>query len=383
MQAEAPEEKAVWSDAEELPLTPSAGPLGTIDESQSPARAVASESQRIVANRQAAALRARSLRTAEQQEQPMIDIQSEDSEEARAEQRVPNREVQQEEEDGCLVWEVMLKKESSTDKFGFVQANGKLEFETRLANPSQRLVAGAARQALKKPEASPLPGPPVLTVRRIHEGLLLHRWNQKYPSIAVMPQDRIVSVNGETSLDTMQREIKSSKIVIKFMRYPQTFSLTLRKGDRRLGFRFERPTDGSKTEEVRFTEVLADGALPDYNREMVEAGRYQYVVLPDMRITAANDISGDGAAIAEELKRCEAVTLVVRRADQGRSSAARNKLRMMAAMMGGGAASAISDADGCSTAFSWVPGASTCDGAHTPQAESPQGTSVAAGLPKD
>jgi len=313
-----------------------------MDVSQSYHSSVGPVAARRAANQQAAAMRARGINSPS--EMPLkkcdrecgvasannFDLESEDSQEARAAQRVPNKDVRQEEVDGCLEWEVSLRKESASDKFGFVQANGKLEFETRLANPSQRAVnPGSSKTQLKGPEESPLPGPNVFIVRRIHDGALLHRWNLKYPAIAVQPHDRIVSVNGESSLEGMQREIKSPLILIKFVRYPEVFSLTLKKGDRRLGFRFERPPEGAKSEEVRFTEILAEGALPDYNREQVAAGRFQFVVLPDMRIIKANGLSGDGSEIAEELKRCSEVTLLVRRAEAESSSVAGVKSRMI------------------------------------------------------
>jgi len=347
------------------------------------AKTVPSAAQSALNRQVAAAMRARGvepvttpqLTPESQTPNNAFELESEDSEEARAENRVPNKEVVPEEVDGCLEWEVMLKKEASTDKFGFVQANGKLDFETRLANPCQRLVT-MGKRPLMPAESSPLPGPTALIVRKVHEGLLLHCWNQKYPQIAVRPQDRILSVNGEASLEAMQREIKSAKIVIKFKRYPEMFTARLTKNNRRLGFRFEKPTSAvdskGRSKELRITEICPDGAVPDYNREMALADRHHYVLLPDMRITQANDIVGDGGEIAEELKRCEEVTLTLRRADLPSSQT--RKLRMLAAAMRGGSASAISDADGGSTvAFSWVPGASTCDGGYSPQGGSPTG----------
>merc|ERR1740121_936017 len=131
--------------------------------------------------------------------------ESEDSSEARRQNRVPNKEVQMEESDGCYFWEVLLRKETPDDKFGFVQANGKLEFEARLANPSQRPTTPVSTAPIRPPEDSPLEGPQVLIVRRIHENALLDAWNKRYPDIAVHPQDRICSVNGETTLEGMQR----------------------------------------------------------------------------------------------------------------------------------------------------------------------------------
>jgi len=268
-------------------------------------------------------------------------VESETSEEARAENRVPNKEVQQVEVDGCLVWEVLLRKETAEDKYGFIQANGKLDFQTRLANPSPRPRTGGEAQTQRPPEESPLPGPQLLVVRRIHEGGLLDRWNKRHPAIAVKPQDRICTINGETSIEGMQREVREPKIVIKFQRYPERFSIHLKKDGRRLGFRFERPPTGIHMKEVRLTEVLAEGALPDNNRAEVEAKRWDRVALPDMLIVAANGITGDANAIAEELKRCEEVTIEFVRHDMTLQAAlqAKHKIRMMAKMLPGGGGS--------------------------------------------
>merc|ERR1712113_345051 len=102
----------------------------------------------------------------------------------------PVDEVKQEEgEDGCLYWDVMLEKESVEDKFGFVQANGKLEFETRFLG----------LRALAEAQGTAFSGPHVLIVRRIHEQGLLHAWNLRHPEAQVYPQDRICKVNFETT----------------------------------------------------------------------------------------------------------------------------------------------------------------------------------------
>merc|ERR1712187_587397 len=96
------------------------------------------------------------------------------------------------------------------------------------------------------------------------------------------------------------------------MRYPQRFTVPLAKNGRKFGFRFERPQHSNK-EDVRITEVSTDGALFLHNTQQVSLGRWQYVILPGMRILAANNVSGDALQITEELKRCNVVTLHVRR----------------------------------------------------------------------
>jgi len=234
----------------------------------------------------------------------------------------------------------MLKKETDKDKFGFVQANGKLEFETRLVNPSRRCASPGApgpKPTMKTPEDSPLPGPQVLLVRRIHEGALLHRWNQRHPQIAVKSQDRIISINGETTVESMQNEIRKPKVHIKFQRYPERFTVNLKKNGQRLGFRFERPAQGMQSEEIRIIEVLPHGALPDYNKQQVDDGHFELAVLPDMRIASANSVKGDATEIAEELKRSDEVKLEIRRAEHvlQTQNQVRTKMRMLAKLAAG------------------------------------------------
>lgn len=245
-------------------------------------------------------------------------------------------------EDGCTYWEITLKKEHVDDKFGFVQANGKLEFETRLQSSS-----GSAASAAQTPNSAAAaeanadhalpPGPQVLIVRRIHENSLLHRWNRRHPEARVFPLDRICSVNGENTVESMQREIRSQSIVLRFMRYPERFAVTLKKDGRRLGFRFEFP-QGAKAEEVRVTQLMTEGALPFHNAEQVSRARWHYVVLPDMRIEAANDVYGNASQIAEELKSCEEVTLRLRRAEHALLNSRHLQVRAqaIAGFMGGG-----------------------------------------------
>jgi len=154
----------------------------------------------------------------------------------------------------------------------------------------------------------------VLVVRRINEDGLLEAWNKRHPEARVKAQDRILSVNGVHSVEGMQKEIRSRRIVLQFARYPDRFRVALKKNGRRLGFRFERPTS-QHLQELRISEVLPEGALPDHNTEQGSLGLWHYCVLPDMRIEATNGISGDAWEMAEELKRCETVELQIRRAE--------------------------------------------------------------------
>ncbi|CAE7204040.1 EHMT1 [Symbiodinium natans] len=208
-----------------------------------------------------------------------------------------------EEEDGCLFWQVLLKKESDQDKFGFAQANGKMEFEIRLEGKFE---------SSKRPR---LPGPDMLVVKRIYPDGLLQKWNARVPQLEVRPQDRILAVNDQTDVEAMAREIREPRVFLQMVRFPDRFIIGLSKENgSKLGFRFERP-QGTFAEEVRITEVLDDGALMAYNKHQVEMGRYAFVVLPEMRIDRVNDVWGDAELIANELKSAMAVDLHIRRAD--------------------------------------------------------------------
>jgi len=112
--------------------------------------------------------------------------------------------------DGCVYWNVVVQKESSADKFGFVHANGKLDFESRLAGNSDN------HQCLI--------GPQVLIVRKIQIQGLLASWNLRHPEARVCPHDRICMVNGQATVEGMQMELrKREKVSMKVARYPDRF----------------------------------------------------------------------------------------------------------------------------------------------------------------
>jgi len=234
-------------------------------------------------------------------------------------------EAQMELEDGCIVWQVLLKKESVGDKYGFVQANGKIEFESRLARKPE----GSLDSDHENPVAL-LKGPEMLIVRRIHDGGLLARWNERVPELMVKPQDRIVSVNEDSTVEGMMQEIHSPRILIQMCRFPDQFTVTLNKDDGgKLGFRFERPQNVHSAE-VRITEVLDEGCVMNYNRQQVRQGRWAYVMLPDMRIDRVNDVSGDAQAISDELKMARVVELNVKRVDTSSLMPAQVRKRLAA-----------------------------------------------------
>lgn len=216
--------------------------------------------------------------------------------------------VMQKGNDGCLHWEVELVKRSRGDKYGFVQANGRTDFESWLSAGyiTKDMEDGLHEHDGPEREHCPLPGPEVLIVRKIYDGGLVWEWNQIHQEGAIRPQDRICAVNGQKEVAAMQREFRSANMVtMKMMRYPERFSLMLNMnnpGDR-LGFRFERPARGCQRSEVLITEILEDGLIAKHNRSQVALGKWHYVVMPMMLIEAANDAVGNACVIADELRR--------------------------------------------------------------------------------
>merc|ERR1712176_345783 len=104
----------------------------------------------------------------------------------------------------------------------------------------------------------------------------------------------------------MQREMKSQQIHLCLLRYPGSFTISLRKDGRLLGFRFERPAC-NELDHLRITELLTDGALPEHNEQQALLGCWHRIVLPGMEIQAANCVRGDAMELASELARCETV----------------------------------------------------------------------------
>lgn len=204
-----------------------------------------------------------------------------------------------EEENGCLFWQVLLKKDKAEDKYGFAQSNGRVEFE----------------MLLNKGKKEKMEGPNYLVVKRVYKAGLLAKWNERVPQLEVKTGDRIIAVNDQKSAEDMAKEIHAPRIFLQVMRFPDRFIVALSKENGvKLGFRFERP-QGNFSEEVRITEVMETGAMMSYNKTQVALNRYAFVVLPDMRIDRVNDVWGDAELIAGELKAATMVEIHIRRAE--------------------------------------------------------------------
>jgi len=209
-----------------------------------------------------------------------------------------SEEVLQEEMDGCLRWRVVLEKDASSDKFGFVRMNGKAEFE---------------HYGIPDPRGGSVAAPNVLIVRKVSRHGLLMAWNSRHPEAAVFAQDRIACINGETSIEGMDYEVMSRRIVMEMVRYPDAFTVTMNKADRKLGFKITAELGVAQT--LRITRVLADGALPDYNAYQISMGRWHYVVHQHMIIEAVNGVEGNAQRMAQILQEEDQVSIDILRAE--------------------------------------------------------------------
>jgi len=206
--------------------------------------------------------------------------------------------------DGCTIWDCELIKETADDKYGFSHSSGKTEIFKGIGLDEN---------------STDFPSPKVLFVRKIAgEGLLL-KWNEAHDDANVQPGDRILSVNGATTAETMSKELKASKIAMEIIRYPEEFDISLSKkaGDgplKKLGFKFEKPAN-EEVKELKITEVGKDGCLWDSNLQQAEKDMFHNIVMVGMRIVQVNNISDDANKMKEELKSAETVNLRLRRAE--------------------------------------------------------------------
>eukprot|EP00435_Cladocopium_sp_Y103_P028258 s2514_g7.t1 len=200
-------------------------------------------------------------------------------------------------QDGILVWDVELVKRSETDKYGFSHSSGKAEYLKSI---------GVAENT---PEVD---GPQVLFIRKIGLDGLLCWWNEAHGDSVVQPGDRIDKVNGKANMDQMAQELqhkahcmrvqelRGDKVRLEVHRYPEEFEVSLsKKASPKLGFKFEKPSN-EKFRELKITEIGREGALPDRNRQMANAGRFHYVVAMGMRIIKVNSVEGDAFQMKED-----------------------------------------------------------------------------------
>jgi len=212
-------------------------------------------------------------------------------------------------EHDCLVWEVVLKKEEeSNDRYGFSYAN------------RRDLNAGPDETALDQTvDSTAFPGIEVLIVKGLLAEGLMFDWNIEHPDAEVLIGDRVIDVNGKTTVYEMKQALKENLIALKIRRYPSVFTIELTKTETnsKLGFKFERPSltnpNVETTAILRITEVIAGGLLDENNKANFAAGLPHFVVTAGMYIEAANDVDSNADSMADELRLCTNVRIRIRR----------------------------------------------------------------------
>eukprot|EP00929_Paragymnodinium_shiwhaense_P000182 TRINITY_DN100426_c0_g1_i1.p1 TRINITY_DN100426_c0_g1~~TRINITY_DN100426_c0_g1_i1.p1 ORF type:complete len:2227 (-),score=690.33 TRINITY_DN100426_c0_g1_i1:127-6807(-) len=194
-------------------------------------------------------------------------------------------------------------------------------------------------------------GPEVLVVRKIHASGMLDAWNNAHPEAEVCLGDVLEAVNESETIKSMQRELRGDKVRLDVVRYPEVFNIELSKdtfsavSSTKLGFKFRRPAN-TKLRELRVVEIANDGLLPEWNRLQASQGRYHMVVLPGMRIQAANEVDGDIDGMVQVLRHKVGgkVCLRIRRATA--EAARREERRTLAESAAGGGNQAAASSAG-------------------------------------
>lgn len=203
--------------------------------------------------------------------------------------------IEKTEENGCVIWEVVLNKDEPGDKFGF--------------------------SFTQAPEVggSEADNNPTLVVRGLMPEGLMFDWNLEHPDAEVRTGDKILVVNGKTDLNDMKEELSGSALKIKMCRYPPTFDVELKKTEacNRVGMKFcksDNDSPGSTTKGLlKITEIADDGCMGEYNEAKFSKGEPQFIVAPGMHIEAVNDIMDDPTAMANALRQCPSVCMRIRR----------------------------------------------------------------------
>lgn len=221
---------------------------------------------------------------------------------------------------GCECWDVLLTKRDDKFKYGLTHSNGKAHFLKSIAASIAEgepldFPTPADGSSVASP-SSPINGDEFLHVKKVIEGALLDEWNLEHPDAAVRATDCIVAVNGARTMKEMQVELRDAAVQIRVLRYPERFEINLvkRDGKRKLGFKFK--PDGHAQVCLRVTEVSAGGLLDEANRKHIADGLFHLVVVPGMRIQAANGAQGSAAAVADQLRLSDAVRMTLAREDK-------------------------------------------------------------------
>ncbi|CAE7239546.1 unnamed protein product [Symbiodinium sp. CCMP2592] len=126
--------------------------------------------------------------------------------------------------------------------------------------------------------------------------------------------DRIGSINGKKQVKEMCEELRTAtRISVNIMRYPNEFWFEIgvdnSKNQKGLGCRLEHLSN-----ELLIVEVYEQGAIPTFNRRMVQQRQFHMVISAGMHIVKVGDVSGDAKRLKKALKGSGEMAIHVRRA---------------------------------------------------------------------
>jgi len=204
---------------------------------------------------------------------------------------------------GCTYWQVMLERNSNSS-FGFTAVSEKLEIQRR--------------------SNGMLEGPEMLLISEIQAGGITDQWNQaRSDDQDVRIFDHICNVNGKATVEAMQRELRSEKIMMRLVRYPEKFIAPMISEGGDMGCRWVSTSrlDGTggidaNVEALRVMEIRAGGRIHSYNAHQAGLGLWQYVILSDMHVEAINSVSGFARDMMQEATSASGeISLQVRRVE--------------------------------------------------------------------
>lgn len=213
---------------------------------------------------------------------------------------------------GCLKWEVVLQKRDPTDRFGFSHISGAEQF---LKARGARVMGAASSFA----QRLPLQAPEVLIIREIAPSGLLAEWSRSRTGLGgeVVLGDRVASVNGISSVEAMQEQLKTSqRCVLSLVRYPPKFIAKLpglSNQRRSLGLKFDIIGNGFTG--LRITGVARDGLVEEYNQFHLKHGRFHLVITAGMVVLSVNQAQGSSEQMLRVLSQAPSLTLLICRSE--------------------------------------------------------------------
>lgn len=211
---------------------------------------------------------------------------------------------------GCLKLEVVLQKINPMDRFGFSHINGAEQF---LKARGTRVMDAASSSA----QVPPSQAPEVLIIREIAPSGLMAEWNHYHAGSGkqVMLGDRVAAVNGNSSVEAMHEELKTSqRCALSLLRYPPRFIAKLpglSSQRKSLGLKFESIGHGCTA--LRIADVARDGLVEEYNQFHQKHGRFHLVITRGMVILSVNQAQGSSELMLRVLSQAPSLMLLISR----------------------------------------------------------------------